>query len=161
MSISILKQIFSNFRYILLSCIIFSGMIFLLSLISEYLFLTPYVIGHIQPGSEFGLALIIIISILSGLVIPMNVYRIFLLKNSKTKIGGSLLGSFIGATAGACSCGPIGFTIISTFGTVGSVTSSFLTNYEIPIRIIATGILVLTFYTTLKSINIECRLIKK
>lgn len=161
MSISILKQIFSNFRYILLSCIIFSGMLFLLSLISEYLFLTPYVIGHIPPGSEFGLALIIVISILSGLVIPMNVYRIFLLKNSKTKIGGSLLGSFIGATAGACSCGPIGFTIISTFGTVGSVTSSFLTNYEIPIRIIATGILVLTFYTTLKSINIECRLIKK
>jgi len=34
----------------------------------------------------------------------------------KKKMGGGIFGSIIGAAAGACSCGPIGFAVISTFG---------------------------------------------
>ena len=88
----------------------------------------------------------------------MNVYRINILKNSKGKIGGSVFGSFIGAAAGACSCGPIGFAVISTFGSVGATSLAFLTNYEIPIRIAAIGLLAITYYTTVKSLRIECKL---
>ena len=88
----------------------------------------------------------------------MNVYRINILKNSKGKIGGSVFGSFIGAAAGACSCGPIGFSIISTFGSVGATSLAFLTNYEIPIRIIAIALLAIIFFTTVKSLKVECKL---
>lgn len=157
---NVMRLVFSNHLYLALSCLVFIGMVFLLSLISEYIFLTPYVTGHIPPGAEIGFIIILLISILSGLVIPMNIYRISLLKNSKTKIGGSVFGSILGTAAGACSCGPLGFTIVSTFGTIGSVTSSFLTNYETPIRLVAMAVLVLTFYTTTKSIKSECNLIK-
>ena len=86
----------------------------------------------------------------------MNFYRINLLKNSKKKIGGSVFGSFIGAAAGACSCGPIGFAVISTFGSIGATSMGFLTSYEIPIRIVSIVLLLVTLYTTTKSLKTEC-----
>jgi len=88
----------------------------------------------------------------------MNIYRINLLKNSKKKIGGSVFGSFVGSIAGACSCGPIGFAVISTFGSIGATSMGFLTNFEIPIRIAAIVILVITLYTTSKSLKTECQI---
>ena len=95
---------------------------------------------------------------MSAVVIPMNIYRIRTLQKSTTKIGGSLLGSIIGASAGICSCGPIGFSIISTFGTVAGTATAFLTNYEIPLRLFSLGLLCLVYYTTAKSISIECKI---
>ena len=153
---SMTQTVFSNLSYIVLSVIIFSTMLVSLLIVSEYIFLEPYVVGHIPSGSEFGFALIVILSALSALVIPMNIFRIKILKTSKQKIGGGLFGSIIGASAGACSCGPVGFAVISTFGSVGATATSFLTNYEMPIRIIAIAILILTYFTTVKSLKTEC-----
>jgi hypothetical protein len=153
-----LKLVFSNWRYSLLAVGIFAPMLVGLLILSEYIFLEPYVTGHIPKGTEFGFSLIIILSGLAALVLPMNVYRINILKNSTKKIGGSVFGSFIGAAAGACSCGPIGFAVISTFGSVGATSLTFLTNYEIPIRLAAIGLLGITYYTTLKSLKVECKL---
>ena len=155
---SMLKLVFSNVRYTILSGTIFATMAFGLLLLSEYIFLEPYVVSHLPPGSELGFILILMICSLSALVLPMNIYRINILKKSKQKMGGGIFGSIIGAAAGACSCGPIGFAVISTFGSVGATATAFLTNYEIPIRIIAIVILVITYFTTIKSLRIECRL---
>ncbi len=153
-----LKIVFSNFRYSLLAIGIFLPMLFGLLILSEFIFIEPYLVGQIPKGTELGFLLIIILSGLSALVLPMNVFRINILKNSKGKIGGSVFGSFIGAAAGACSCGPIGFAIISTFGSVGATSMAFLTNYEIPIRITAIGLLVIIYFTTVKSLKVECKL---
>lgn len=152
------KLVFSNYEYVALAIAIFGFMAFGLLYLSEYVFLEPYVVGHIPMGTEIGFSLIIIISGLSGLVLPMNIYRIQILKGSKGKMGSGILGSFIGAAAGACSCGPIGFAIFSTFGSVGASASAFLTNYEIPIRIGAIALLAITYYTTTKSLKVECKL---
>jgi len=154
-----LQLVFSNRLYIILSSIIFSFMLIGLLVISEYLFLDPYIVVHIPQGTELGLVLIVILSILSALVIPMNIYRINILKKSKGKMSGSVFSSFIGSVAGACSCGPIGFAVVSTFGSVGATTLSFLTNFELPIRVGAIGLLVFTYYTTVKSLKIECSII--
>ena len=155
--VNIIKFVFSNLKYLVLSLVIFSSMLVGLLILSEYIFLEPYVVSHIPSGTEFGFVLIVMISALSGLVLPMNIFRINILKKSKQKMGGGILGSVIGAAAGACSCGPIGFAVISTFGSVGATATAFLTNYEIPIRIIAIGILVITYFTTVKSLKIECK----
>ncbi|MDC4228991.1 MAG: hypothetical protein M8317_05040 [Nitrosopumilus sp.] len=112
---------------------------------------------HIPSGSELGFILIVVLSGLSALVIPMNLFRIINFKNSKQKMSGSIFGTIVGSAAGACSCGPIGFAIISTFGSVGATATAFLTNYEIPIRIIAIGILAITYFTTIKSLKSECK----
>ena len=130
-----------------------------LLIISEYIFLEPYLVSHLPSGTEFGFALIVIVSALSGLVLSMNVFRINNFRSAaKKKMGGSVFGSIIGAAAGACSCGPIGFAVISTFGAVGGVATSFLTNYEIPLRLAAIGILVFVYYTTTKSLAVECKI---
>jgi hypothetical protein len=128
-----------------------------LLILSEYIFLEPYVVSHIPSGSEFGFVLIVILSSLSALVIPMNIFRISILKSSKQKMGGGIFGSIIGAAAGACSCGPVGFAVISTFGSVGATATAFLTNYETPIRFFAIAILVITYFTTVKSLKTECK----
>ncbi|MDX1532992.1 MAG: hypothetical protein R3230_02155, partial [Nitrosopumilaceae archaeon] len=59
---------------------------------------------------------------------------------------------------GACGCGPIGFAIFSTFGSVGATASAFLTNYEIPIRLAAIALLAITYYTTIRSLKVECKI---
>ena len=153
--ISVIHLVFSNSKYFVLSLGIFSFMLIGLLILSEYIFLEPYVISHIPSGTEFGFVLIVMISVLSALVLPMNIFRINILKKSKQKMGECIFGSIIGASAGACSCGPIGFAVISTFGSIGSTATAFLTNYEIPIRIIAIGILTITYFTTVKSLKIE------
>jgi hypothetical protein len=48
--------------------------------------------------------------------------------------------------------------VISTFGSVGATATAFLTNYETPLRIIAIAILIITFFTTIKSLKIECKI---
>ena len=152
-----IKTVYSNSKYLFLSVVIFSTMLVGLLILSEYIFLEPYVVSHIPSGTEFGFVLIVMISVLSALVLPMNIFRINILKKSKQKMGGGIFGSIIGAAAGACSCGPIGFAVISTFGSVGATATAFLTNYEIPIRIIAIGILTITYFTTVKSLKTECK----
>jgi len=155
--IEIFKVIFSNFKFLALSVIIFSSMMVLLLFISEFIFFEPYFVTHIPSGSELGFILIITLSALSALVIPMNLFRIINLKNSKQKMSGSIFGSIVGSAAGACSCGPIGFAVISTFGSVGATATAFLTNYEIPIRVVAISILVITYFATIKSLKTECK----
>ena len=152
------KLVFLNYQYILLAAAIFVGMLIPLSIVSEFIFLEPYVVAHLPSGSELSFLLIVIVSALSGLVLAMNVYRIKLFRSTKSKMSGGVFGSIIGAVAGACSCGPIGFAVISTFGAAGGVATAFLTNYEIPIRLVAIAILVFTFYTTSKSLSIECKI---
>jgi hypothetical protein len=156
--VNTLKLVFSNFKYLILSIVFFSTMVIGLLILSEYIFLEPYVVSHIPSGTELGFVLILIISALSALVIPMNIFRINILKKSKQKMSGGIFGSVIGAVAGACSCGPIGFAVISTFGSVGATATAFLTNYEIPIRIIAIGILTITYFTTVRSLKVECKI---
>ena len=129
-----------------------------LSILSEFLFIEPLFVIHVIEDRTFSFTLLVAISFMSAVVIPMNIYRIRTLQKSTTKIGGSLLGSIIGASAGICSCGPIGFSIISTFGTVAGTATAFLTNYEIPLRLVSLGLLCLVYYTTAKSISIECKI---
>ena len=153
-----IKLVFSNFKYVFLSSVIFVSMMIGLLILSEYIFLEPYIVSHLPSGTELGFVLILVISALSALVIPMNIFRINILKSSKQKMSGGVVGSIIGAAAGACSCGPVGFAVISTFGSVGATATAFLTNYETPIRIMAIAILVVTYFTTVKSLKLECNI---
>ena len=153
-----LKLVFSNHKYLVIAVIISIGLFVPLSIVSEYIFLKPYLVMDVPSDRTLGFSLIIAVSVLSGIVIAMNVYRIKILGNQARKMGGGLFGSIVGASAGACSCGPIGFAIISTFGTIGGITTAFLSNYEIPLRLGALAILAYTYYTTTKSLSFECKI---
>lgn len=129
-----------------------------LSYIAEYLFFTPYFILNVTSYNAVGFLLIITVSSLTGLVISMAVYRIKILKSSKRKSGPGFIGSIIGASAGACSCGSIGFAVISVFGAIGGTATAFLANYEIPLRLLSIAILVATYFYMVKGLTKECKI---
>lgn len=154
----VISIVFSKINYIILAAIIFVGLFISLSLLTEYIFLEPYLIMHVPLDRMFGFILIIAVSGMSGLVLSMNVYRIRIIGNNVKKIGSGFLGSTVGAATGGCSCGPVGFAIISTFGTVGGIATAFIANYEMPLRLTALAILGYAYYTTTKALSLECKI---
>ena len=148
--------IYSNPSYVLILIGIFFLLFIPLIIISEFLFVEPFLVFSIYPETTLSFSLIVTLSLFSAFAVSMNIYRVKLIKENK-KIGSSIIGTIIGASAGACSCGPIAFSVIATFGTAGSIASSFLTVYEIPIRLTSIGILILVIFVTTKSLSRECK----
>jgi hypothetical protein len=145
-----LKIVFSNPLYLILAGVIFSGMLVLLLHSRELLFFEPFFVFYLPQDSNLSFGLIIITAGLIALVISMATYRIKTVGTS-TKMGTGLLGSVVGAGAGVCTaCGPIGLAVLSTFGATTATTLSFLTIHEIPIRIVAIVILIVTYFLMLK-----------
>jgi uncharacterized membrane protein YraQ (UPF0718 family) len=127
-----------------------------LSYIAEYLFFQPRFVLFVPDYSAFGFSLVVIVSALTGLVLSMGIYRILILKSGKKKMSSGFIGSIIGASAGACSCGSIGFAVISVFGAVGGAATAFLANYEVPLRLLSIAILVVTYFYMVRGLTREC-----
>ncbi|HSB57614.1 MAG TPA: hypothetical protein VLD38_07390 [Nitrosopumilaceae archaeon] len=153
-----LKLVFSQRQYLLLSIGVFVGLLLILSIISQYLFLQPIIILYISDDDIVGFVLVVIVSALSSLVVSMSIFRVKTLRAKQ--ISGSFVGPIIGASAGVCSCGSIGFAIVTTFGTIGSTATAFLTNYEIPLRLVAIGFLAYTYFATARGITAQCKIQK-
>ena len=109
-------------------------------------------------ANAFGFSLIVAVSALTGLVISMAIYRIRILSQVKRRGGFGFIGSIIGASAGACSCGSIGFTVISVFGVIGGAATAFLANYKIPLCLPSIAILVATYFYMVKGLTRECKI---
>jgi len=151
-----LRIVYSNTSYILISIGIFFLLFIPLILISEFLYIEPFLVFSIYSETVLSFVLIIILSFFSAVAVSLNVYRVKLIKETK-KLGTSIIGTIFGASAGACSCGPIAFSLITTFGTAGGIATSFVTTYEIPIRLISIGILLIVVFVTIKSLSRECK----
>jgi hypothetical protein len=149
--------IYSNPSNILIAVGIFFLLFIPLITISEFLFFEPFVVFSLYPETTLSFSLIVVLSFLSSMAVSMNIYRVKLIKETR-KMSSSIIGTIIGASAGACSCGPIAFSIITTFGTTGSIVSSFLTIYEIPIRLASIIILGTVIFVTSKSLSYECKM---
>ena len=150
--------VYSNKKYIYLTCIISAGLFFSLSLVSEFIFLSPSFVFYVPVSLISDFALVVAISVLSGIVASFSIYRIRMNKGLRSSAG--FVGSMIGAGAGACSCGPLGFSAVSIFGTLGGTATAFLANYETPLRIASIAILCYTYYISAKDITAKCKIIK-
>ena len=157
-----LKLVFSNKKYLIVSIVIFIGMLVALSVFSGYIFFEPYWIFYVAGADAFNFSLLVTISTLTALTIPMGIYRVKILQSSSKKMSPGLAGSIIGATAGACGCLSMNITILSIVGTVGGSILSFSTEYAMHLRLISIAILAVTYYITVKGITSECKIdIKK
>jgi hypothetical protein len=132
------------------------GLFLPLIYVTEYLFFEPYFLFYVAEYEIINFLSIVVICALTGIVLSMSIFRIRFLQASTKKLRTGLLGSIIGAGAGAC-CGGIGVALISIFGAVGGVATSFLTNFEIPLRIVSIVILVFTYLMMVKDLNRECK----
>jgi len=153
-------MVFSYKKYLGLSITVFAGLLISLSIVSQFIFLSPIFVFHVPTNSILDFVLIFIIATLSGIVTSLSVYRIRMLGNKIRKSGTGFFGSIIGAGTGACGCGSFGFVAVSIFGTVGGTATSFLTNYEMPLRVISIAILCYAYYASVKSITSQCKILK-
>ena len=149
---------YSNpFFYFSISIIVFASLWILFNFMDQLLFFSPVFYFYIPTDAIIGFVLTSISGLLLGLTVPLNVY---LLRNTSTGLDKSLVSSsFLAIITGACaSCSSVGFLIISTFGGVGIITTAFLTNYQIPLRLLSIGIMVLALYTACHKITKGCKL---
>lgn len=141
--------------YIGLTILVFTLFWIFFNVFDELLFFSPIVYFYLPNDAIVGFILSHIGALLLGIVISMNIY---LLKNSRIRLGKSLIsGSFLAVLSSTCaSCSSIGFVIISTFGGAGIIATAFLTNYQIPLRLISIGIMILALYTVYRRIINSC-----
>lgn len=153
-----LTLVFSNVRFVLLSVGISSALFLLLSYMSEFVFFQPQFLLYIPRDAIPNFFLIIAVSALSGIVTSLSTYRILRFGESIKKSGVGFFGTIIGAGAGACGCSSIGFAAASAAGSIGGTATSFLTQYEIPLRLVSIAILGYTYYIAIRGISKKCSL---
>jgi hypothetical protein len=153
------RLVFSSHLYIALAATIAVAFWVFFNLFDQLLFFSPTVTFYLPADAVDGFVLSTITSVLLGIVISMNVY---LVKNSRLRIGGSLLsGSSLGMLSSACaSCSSLGFTLVSAFGGAGAAVSAILTVYQVPLRLASIGLLVWAYYSVHSKLRNECKIDK-
>ena len=106
----------------------------------------------------FNFALLVTLSVLTGLVSSMSIYRVRILRMKTKKANSGVFGSLLGAGAGACGCLSMNTTFLSIFGTVGSTFAIFSNEYEMPLRLTSTAILGITYFAMAKGISADCKI---
>ncbi len=153
---SVMQMVFSQKGYIALAITISAGFFLLFSTLDEYLFFSPIVIFHIPQDSIANFSLSVAISVLLGIVISMNLYMLKRMQFGWRQSRYWLSGSFIASATGACGCTSLGFAIISTFGGAGILATSFVTNYQLPLKIASLAILIAAYYSLRKNMIKNC-----
>jgi len=151
----VFKMVFLNRLYIVIAAAVFITFWIIFNVFDQLLFFTPVLAFYLPDDAAAGFIITNITSALMGILIAMNVYVI---RNSKIKLDKSLFsGSILGVATSACaSCSSIGFLVISTFGGFGVFATDFLTNYQIPLRIVSITILLWALYSVHYKIAKPC-----
>jgi hypothetical protein len=150
------KIVFSIPAYILIAIAVVISCSILFNFLDQIIFFEPIWIFYLPEDAITGFILTTLISILIGMIISMNIYAI---RHFKLKISRKSLfsGSSLSIISSVCSsCSSVGFLLISTFGSIGIVTSNLLTNYQIPLRLISIAILIFALYYMNKRIVQSC-----
>lgn len=152
-------MVFSEKKYVTLAVVIAVAFWILFNVLDQLLFFSPLLNFYypIPDDAIPGFILSIVTSVLIGIVVCMNLY---IFRNSRIGVGKSSLfsGSFLGTASSMCaSCSSVGFYLVTIFGAAGIATSSFLANYQIPLRLIAVGLLIWAYYSAHRRITSSCR----
>jgi hypothetical protein len=89
----------------------------------------------------------------------MNVY---VLKHSggiRLSTASFFSGSSIGVLSSTCaSCSSLGFLLVSTLGGAGITLSTFLSNYQTPLRLVSIALLLWAYYSISIKLTNSCKI---
>jgi hypothetical protein len=106
------------------------------------------VVFYLPEDAITGFILSNITAILLGMVVSMNVYVLMHSRGVKFNATSFFSGSSIGILSSTCaSCSSLGFLLASTLGGAGITLSTFLSNYQTPLRIVSIVLLLWAFYS--------------
>jgi hypothetical protein len=149
------KIVFSKWLYTALAGAIAVTFWIIFNSFDQLLFFFPVLTFYLPSDAIPSFIISNITAVLLGIVISMNVYVFKNLKGLKMIGGASLFsGSSLSIISSTCaSCSSIGFLLISTFGGVGVTASAFLSNYQIPLRLISLVLLIWAYYSVTKTLT--------
>ena len=158
-----IKMVFaSNWVYIALAGAVSSIFWIIFSVFDQLLFFSPVFVFYLPDDAITGFILFTITSILLGVVVSMDVYVLRHSRGLRISVTSFFSGSALGVLSSTCaSCSSIGFLLVSTFGGVGVTASAFLSNYQIPLRILSIALLVWALYSISNKLNKSCTISDK
>ena len=151
-----IRIVFGNSFYVVLA--IATAVLFwvIFNILDDLLFFSPILVFYLPNDAITSFVLSNVTSMLLGLVVAMNAY---IFRHTRTRINKASLfsGSTLSVITSACaSCSSLGFFLISTFGSVGLLASTILSNYQIPLRLISIGLLFWATYSASKRLATSC-----
>jgi hypothetical protein len=151
-----IRIVFGNSFYLALATAIAVLFWIIFNILDDLLFFSPILVFYLPDDAITGFVLSNVTSMLLGLVVAMNVY---IFRHTRAKINRASLfsGSSLSVITSACaSCSSLGFFLISTFGSVGVLASTFLSNYQVPLRLVSMGLLLWATYSVSKRLAASC-----
>jgi hypothetical protein len=131
------------------------------NVLDQLLFFSPFLDFYLPASAAPNFILSTATSVLMGLVVSINVYIVQSLKLKKNASASLFSGTTLGMISGACaSCTSLSFLLISTFGGLGAVASTFLSTFQIPLRLVSIALLVWAIYSSSRRITSSCALPK-
>jgi hypothetical protein len=86
----------------------------------------------------------------------MNVY-VFRHSKLKTGLASFFSGSTVSVLSSTCaSCSSLGFLLVSVFGGTGVAASSFLSNYQTPLRVLSIALLIWALFSISNKLSQSC-----
>jgi len=156
---SIRLVFFPNWLYIVLAGAVSSIFWIIFSVFDQLLFFSPIFVFYLPDDALIEFILSTITAILMGIVVSMNVYVLKHSGNLKVTIGSLFSGSTLSMLSSTCaSCSSVGFLLVSTFGGIGVSASTFLSNYQTPLRVMSIALLVWALYSASNKLTKSCLL---
>jgi hypothetical protein len=152
------RIVFSGWPYLSIAAITTAIFWTIFSIFDQLLFFSPIVIFYLPDDAVIGFILSTLTSILLGIIVSMNLY---VLKHSKLKmnLASFFSGSTVSVLSSTCaSCSSLGFLLVSTFGGAGIAASTFLSNYQTPLRVLSIVLLIWALYSIINKLSQTCKI---
>jgi hypothetical protein len=153
-----IKLVFSHWAYIALAGTIATIFWIVFNVFEQLLFFSPIVVFYLPEDAILGFILSNITAILLGIVVSMNVYVLKHSRDRKLNTPSFFSGSSIGVLSSTCaSCSSLGFLLVSVLGGAGITISTFLSNYQTPLRIVSIALLLWAYYSVSIRLTRTCK----
>jgi len=151
------RLVFCKWPYVLLGGAVVTIFWIIFNVFDQLLFFFPVVTFYLPEDAVGGFIISNITAVLAGVVVSMNVFVIKHSKGLKVGILSLFSGSSLSVLSSTCaSCSSLGFLLISTFGGLGVAASTFLTNYQMPLRVFSILLLIWAYYSISKRLTRSC-----
>jgi hypothetical protein len=166
------RTVFSSWVYVSIAVTITAIFWVLFSFFDQLLFFSPVLTFYLPKDAVVDFVLSSITAGLLGMVVSMNIYALRQQYRHSTSMNSQKKNKKIGsATASSCSLlfsgsslgvlstlcvncsSSLGFVLLSIFGSgLGIALSTFLSNYQMPLRIVSVVILLWSYYSISKNV---------
>lgn len=154
------KLVFSHWTYIAIAGTIAATFWIIFNVFEQLLFFSPIVVFYLPDDAIMGFIFSTITAILLGMVASMNVYVFEHSRGKKLNAASLFSASSISVLSSICaSCSSLGILLVSILGGAGITLSTFLSNYQTPLRIVSVILLLWAYYSISIGLSRSCNIV--